>query len=1073
MTRALARVAVIVALGACKFDVGAFDERACTGEGECRPDENCIEGLCAQIADCEANDPGPVILSCGAGYQFSCDPEGGCLARECTDEGQCAQGYTCTGGFCALDCEGLDADSDAVCDDIDNCPSVSNVEQTNSDTDSLGDACDACDFDPDNDVDSDQVCGDIDNCPNDSNTSQLDTDGDLAGNECDTDDDNDGQLDVGDLDPVNPDACGDMDTDTCDDCAVGTDGFGPLPDSDVANDGSDTDSDGRCDPGDADDDNDGRLDGVDACPAGDTGWVSNGTTDFDSDGCRDDGEDMDDDNDGVGDAADPSPKNADLCGDSDGDSCNDCAVGTDNTGPLPDVMPANDGTDTDGDGACNAGDLDDDGDGVNDGADDDPLDPFDCRDMDGDSCDDCAITGGPPSTANDGLDTDTDGLCNTGDADDDGDGVNDGGDNAPLNPFSCRDLDTDTCDDCSITGGPPAVANDGADTDADGDCNLGDTDDDNDGVADGTDPADANPMLCGRDIDADTCDDCAIGTDGFGPAADFVPANDGLDTDADGECNLGDPDDDGDTVNDASDTAPLDPLVCRDLDADTCDDCAVTGGPPAVANDGTDTDGDGACNLGDTDDDNDGRGDAQDPNDTNPNICGVDADTDTCDDCAIGVDGFGPLPDAVAANDGADVDGDGICAAGDCDDTKGNCTFDCTDVDGDGFCAPLDCDDCISACTTDCTSNTDGDGAVNCVETFCGSNPAAAASVCRVVTTEAALSSTITMTNMSAGPDFILLDASFTVAGQLPTFTDPQGVTIRQCEGTTVTLNNTTTDRVLFDFDGNNNLVDDVDLIGGTNANILIRLDGGTSSIIDSTITGYEKNAIFVTGASNLIMDNRLSGGTQAQATGVGAIAITTNIADNTTIVGNVITDNAHDGINIEDADNAFIDHNTIANNAGDAVDFTGGGSSTLGHCMRNNIVSHNSGAALRLTSGAVGFNTTGGGACLGPLTGSPDYGNDEFMNTGGACAGAGCASCSCVPGGANGANFWEFTVDPQYTTMTPSSPQAYCLASASALIDAMDNLGYDVNGDDGGLFNPTAPDGGGREAGSDSCPAP
>jgi hypothetical protein len=686
------------------------------------------------------------------------------------------------------------------------------------------------------------------------------------------------------------------------------------------------------------------------------------------------------------------------------------------------------------------------------------------------------LTGGPPAPTNDGLDSDIDGLCNAGDPDDDNDGVNDGGDNAPLDPFSCRDVDTDSCDDCAITGGPPAVGNDGPDLDGDGDCNLGDTDDDNDGVGDGTDPDDANPMACGRDVDADTCDDCTVGTDGLGPMADFVPANDGLDTDADGDCNLGDSDDDGDGVGDAMDTAPLDPFSCRDLDVDGCDDCAVTGGPPAVGNDGTDTDSDGDCNPGDADDDNDGRTDVLDPDDTDPNVCGVDGDGDTCDDCTFGVDGFGPLADADPANDGPDGDGDDICTPGDCDDSKANCTLDCTDVDGDDFCAPFDCDDCISACTSDCTTNTDGEGAVNCVETFCGSNPTSATSVCRVATSEASLNAAIVAANNNAGnADFILLDASFTVGVQLPPFLDNAGLTIRQCEGTTLTLSNATTDRVLFDIDASNNTIDNVDMVGGTNANILIRFDGASNTVIDSSITGYERSAIFATAAGGLIANNRISGGTQAQAAGVAAIAISGNIADNITIVGNVITNAAHDGIQVDDGDGIFIDHNTIADNVGDGIDFIGAGSGTLGNCVRNNVVSHNTGAALRLTSGTLTFNTTAAGPCIGPLTpaATPGYGNDHFMNAGGACAGTGCASCSCVPGGSNGANFWEFTANPQYTSTMPSDPDAYCLAPASALIDAMDNLGYDVNGDDPGLFNPDAPDGGGREAGSDSCPAP
>ncbi|NOS99931.1 MAG: hypothetical protein HOP29_04830 [Phycisphaerales bacterium] len=54
--------------------------------------------------------------------------------------------------------------------------------------------------------------------------------------------------------------------------------------------------------------------------------------------------------------------------------------------------------------------------------------------------------------------------------DSDGDGVADAIDPAPGNPFICGDFDLDTCDDCSVTGGPPDRDNDGLDTDGDGVC---------------------------------------------------------------------------------------------------------------------------------------------------------------------------------------------------------------------------------------------------------------------------------------------------------------------------------------------------------------------------------------------------------------------------------------------------------------------------------------------------------------------------------------------------------------------------------------------------------------------------
>jgi len=78
-------------------------------------------------------------------------------------------------------------------------------------------------------------------------------------------------------------------------------------------------------------------------------------------------------------------------GDSDGDTSDDCVVGTDGFGAIADVLPGNDGADTDGDGACDAGDLDRDNDGVPDATDPSPADPDACGDSDGDSCDDCVV----------------------------------------------------------------------------------------------------------------------------------------------------------------------------------------------------------------------------------------------------------------------------------------------------------------------------------------------------------------------------------------------------------------------------------------------------------------------------------------------------------------------------------------------------------------------------------------------------------------------------------------------------------------------------------------------------------
>lgn len=321
-----------------------------------------------------------------------------------------------------------DHDSDGLTDGLDNCPRVVNPNQTDTDGDLFGDACD-------DDDDGDSIADDWDDCSpgeigwaSNSNTDH-DSDGcrDLTE---DLDDDGDGIVDENDICAKGPVGWvstieNDENQDGCED--VDTDGDGYVDQLDkcpsIVDDQSDLDGDGIGDACENDTDGDGIFDEVDNCPYDTFDWESDHSIDHDQDGCRDDDRDLDDDGDNVLDLSDQCPKgeiNWNQSFDHDGDGCHDDYedldddsdgyVDSEDSCPRGYVGMAGLGMDRDEDGCLDSTeDDDDDNDGV--------LDVND----------ECEFT---PK----GLDVDSVG-CSGVDLDDDGDGVLNINDLCPATPL--------------------------------------------------------------------------------------------------------------------------------------------------------------------------------------------------------------------------------------------------------------------------------------------------------------------------------------------------------------------------------------------------------------------------------------------------------------------------------------------------------------------------------------------------------------------------------------------------------------------------------------------------------------
>ena len=165
------------------------------GDGRKNWGDNCPDDANADQADADADGIGDVCDNCPNTFsQAQVDTDGDGTGDVCdtcaADNPNDANDDSVCDSFegCGVDPASNDGDDDGVPDSCgassDNCPNVANTDQADFDNDGVGDLCDTCPLDANDDSDGDGICDSHDHC--DGADDNADADGDGIPDACDS-----------------------------------------------------------------------------------------------------------------------------------------------------------------------------------------------------------------------------------------------------------------------------------------------------------------------------------------------------------------------------------------------------------------------------------------------------------------------------------------------------------------------------------------------------------------------------------------------------------------------------------------------------------------------------------------------------------------------------------------------------------------------------------------------------------------------------------------------------------------------------------------------------------------------